>query len=215
MESRGLFITVEGGEGVGKTTNMQFLQDHLRESGVDMVVTREPGGTALGEDVRELLLKPREEAMAADAELLLVFAARAQHLAQLVEPALARGQWVLCDRFTDATYAYQGGGRQLPMATIRELEQLVQGDLRPDYTLLLDCPVDVGMSRASARGELDRFEQEQAEFFQRVRDTYLQLARESSGRYHVVDASQPLESVESQLETVCAELLACWGVRHP
>ncbi|QFU75878.1 dTMP kinase [Halioglobus maricola] len=215
MEPRGLFITVEGGEGVGKTTNMQFLEDHLREAGVDMVVTREPGGTTLGEDVRELLLKPREEAMAADAELLLVFAARAQHLAQLVEPALARGQWVLCDRFTDATYAYQGGGRQLPMSTIRELEQLVQGDLRPDYTLLLDCPVDVGMSRASARGELDRFEQEQAEFFQRVRDTYLQLARESSGRYHVVDASRSLEDVESQLETVCTELLACWGVRHP
>ncbi|KZX56610.1 dTMP kinase [Halioglobus sp. HI00S01] len=214
MEPRGLFITVEGGEGVGKSTNMQFLQEHLIKAGVDLVVTREPGGTALGEDIRELLLKPREDSMADNAELLLVFAARAQHLAQLVEPALARGQWVLCDRFTDATYAYQGGGRGLSMATIRQLEQLVQGDLRPDYTLLLDCPVEVGMSRASARGELDRFEQEQAEFFQRVRNTYLQLARESSGRYHLVDAARPLNEVEQQLEQVCAELLACWGARH-
>lgn len=214
MEPRGLFITVEGGEGVGKSTNMRFLQEHLIEAGVDLVVTREPGGTALGEDIRELLLKPREDSMADNAELLLVFAARAQHLAQLVEPALARGQWVLCDRFTDATYAYQGGGRGLSMATIRQLEQLVQGDLRPDYTLLLDCPVEVGMSRASARGELDRFEQEQAEFFQRVRNTYLQLARESSGRYHLVDAARPLNEVEQQLKQVCAELLACWGARH-
>ncbi len=215
MEPRGLFITVEGGEGVGKSTNMEYLQEHLREAGVDLVMTREPGGTSLGEELRELLLKPRPEQMAPAAELLLIFAARAQHLSQVIEPALAAGRWVLCDRFTDATYAYQGGGRQLPVTLVRKLEQLVQGELRPDYTLLLDCPVDVGMERASARGELDRFEQEQVAFFERVRATYLQLARESSGRYRVVDASRPLEEVQSQLQEICNELLTCWGVRHP
>lgn len=214
MESRGLFITVEGGEGVGKSTNMAFLEQHLTELGIDLVVTREPGGTRLGEDVRELLLKPRAEAVAPSAELLLIFAARAQHIAEVIEPALAQGRWVLCDRFTDATYAYQGGGRQLPAAIIRELEQLVQADLRPDYTLLLDAPVDVGMSRARGRGELDRFEQEQTAFFERVRSTYLQLAGEGSGRYRVIDASRPLAEVEMQLQEVCAELATCWGVRH-
>lgn len=215
MDSRGLFITVEGGEGVGKSTNMAFLERHLGALGIDLVVTREPGGTALGEDVRELLLRPREESVAPAAELLLIFAARAQHLAEVIEPALAQGRWVLCDRFTDATYAYQGGGRNLSMATIRELEQLVQGDLRPDYTLLLDAPIDVGMSRARDRGELDRFEQEQSEFFERVRKTYLQLAGEGSGRYRVIDASRPLADVETQLQEVCDELATCWGVRHP
>lgn len=214
MESRGLFITVEGGEGVGKSTNMAFLEQHLSELGIDLVVTREPGGTRLGEDVRELLLKPRAEAVAPSAELLLIFAARAQHIAEVIEPALAQGRWVLCDRFTDATYAYQGGGRQLPAAIIRELEQLVQADLRPDYTLLLDAPVDVGMSRARDRGELDRFEQEQTAFFERVRSTYLQLAGEGSGRYRVIDASRSLAEVEMQLQEVCAELATCWGVRH-
>ncbi len=214
MQSRGLFITVEGGEGVGKSTNMAFLESQLRESGVDLLVTREPGGTGLGEGVRELLLQPREEGVAPAAELLLIFAARAQHIEQVIEPALAEGRWVLCDRFTDATYAYQGGGRQLPVPMIRKLEQLVQGDLRPDYTLLLDCPVDVGMSRATARGELDRFELEQVEFFERVRSTYLQLATEGGGRYRIIDAALPLPEVEQQLNQVCEELLACWGVRH-
>ena len=213
MESRGLFITVEGGEGVGKSTNMSFLETHLCERGIDLVVTREPGGTALGEDVRELLLRPRPEPVTASAELLLMFAARAQHIHQVIEPALAAGRWVLCDRFTDATYAYQGGGRQLPVELIRELEQLVQGALRPDYTLLLDAPVSVGLSRAGDRGQLDRFEQEELEFFERVRATYLQLARESSGRYRIVDASCPLVEVQQQLEDVCNELSACWGVR--
>jgi dTMP kinase len=213
MESRGLFITVEGVEGVGKSTNMSFLDTHLRERGIDLLVTREPGGTALGEDIRDVLLRPRPEPVAASAELLLMFAARAQHISQVIEPALAAGQWVLCDRFTDATYAYQGGGRQLPMDMIRELERLVQGNLRPDYTLLLDAPVAVGLSRAGERGQLDRFEQEQLEFFERVRTTYLQLAHESSGRYRIVDAACALTEVQRQLEDVCNELAACWGVR--
>ena len=215
MQGRGLFITVEGGEGVGKSTNIAFLEQHLRARNIDLVLTREPGGTALGEDIRELLLRPRDDAVSPSAELLLVFAARAQHLASVVEPALAAGRWVLCDRFTDATYAYQGGGRELPVAMIRELERLVQGELRPDYTLLLDAPVEVGMSRASERGELDRFELEQVAFFERVRATYLQLAEESSGRYRVIDASLPLDQVQRQLGEVCAELAACWGVRQP
>ncbi len=213
MTARGLFITVEGGEGVGKSTNMAFLEEHLCELGVDLVVTREPGGTALGEEVRALLLQPREEAMTAAAELLLIFAARAQHIAQVIEPALAAGHWVLCDRFTDATYAYQAGGRQLPVSLVRELEQLVQGELRPDYTLLLDAPVDVGLSRAGERGELDRIEREQAEFFERVRATYLQLAEESSGRYCCIDASRPLDVVQSDLLNFCAELGQCWQAR--
>lgn len=215
MGARGLFITVEGGEGVGKSTNMEFIEQRLRQQGVDLVVTREPGGTALGEGIRELLLQPREEVVAPAAELLLIFAARAQHLSEVIKPALATGKWVLCDRFTDATYAYQGGGRQMPVAMVRELEDLVQGELRPDCTLLLDAPVEVGMARAQGRGELDRFELEQREFFERVRATYLKLAEESSGRYRLVDASRPLEEVEEQLSQVCDELFACWGVRHP
>lgn len=215
MQGRGLFITVEGGEGAGKSTNMAFLEERLRAAGVDLLVSREPGGTSLGEDVRELLLRPRDEPVEALTELLLIFAARAQHIKQVIEPALRDGRWVLCDRFTDATYAYQSGGRGLPPDRVRVLEEFVQGELRPDYTLLLDCPVDVGLSRADERGERDRIELEQAEFFQRVRRTYLQLAAESSGRYHVIDASRPLVAVEAQLGDVCDELLACWGVRQP
>jgi dTMP kinase len=214
MNHRGLFITVEGGEGVGKSTNMAFLKAHLVEHGVDLEVTREPGGTLLGEDIRQMLLKPRQEAVDSLSELLLIFAARAQHISQRIEPALAAGKWVLCDRFTDATYAYQSGGRGLDAATVRALENLVQGQLRPDYTLLLDAPVSTGMERARGRGELDRFEQEEVAFFENVRKTYLQLARESAGRFRVIDAGQPLEGVQKQLLKVCRELLACWSVRR-
>ena len=214
MQRRGLFITVEGGEGVGKSTNMAFLETHLAERGVVLEVTREPGGTRLGEDIRELLLAPRGEAVDPMSELLMIFAARAQHIRERIEPALAAGKWVLCDRFTDATYAYQSGGRGLDAGAVRTLEQLVQGTLRPDYTLLLDAPVETGMQRARGRGELDRFEQEQVDFFDRVRRTYLKLAEQSSGRFHVIDASQPLEAVQDHLLRVCRELLACWDVRH-
>ena len=214
MQRRGLFITVEGGEGVGKSTNMAFLETHLTERGVALEVTREPGGTRLGEDIRELLLAPRGEAVDPMSELLMIFAARAQHISERIEPALAAGKWVLCDRFTDATYAYQSGGRGLDAGAVRALEQLVQGLLRPDYTLLLDAPVETGMQRALDRGELDRFEQEQVDFFQRVRRTYLQLAEQSSGRFRVIDASQPLEGVQQQMLKVCRELLACWDVRR-
>lgn len=215
MNSRGLFITVEGGEGVGKSTNMAFLQNELSSHGVELVLTREPGGSQLGEDLRQLLIQVREERVCPMAELLLIFAARAQHINDLVEPALAAGKWVLCDRFTDATYAYQSGGRGIEQKTVATLENLVQGPLRPDYTILLDAPVDTGMARARGRGELDRFEQEELAFFERIRATYLQLAEHSSGRYRLIDASLPLAKVQQQLLKVCSELVACWGVRHP
>lgn len=211
---RGLFITVEGGEGAGKSTNIACIADYLASHGVELVVTREPGGTRVGEEIRNVLLQVREEAVAPMAELLLLFAARAQHLQEVILPALAAGQWVICDRFTDASYAYQCGGRGMPAAAVRTLETLVQAELRPDYTLLLDAPVETGLERVRGRGELDRFEQEQLAFFQRVRDTYLQLARESSGRYHLVDASLPLPEVQARLREICEELYACWHPRH-
>ena len=152
MSSRGLFITVEGGEGVGKSTNMAFLEEHLISRGVDLLVTREPGGSRLGEEIRQLLLAVRDEEVCPTAELLLIFAARAQHIRERIEPSLAAGKWVLCDRFTDATYAYQSGGRGVPANAVQRLETLVQGELRPDYTLLLDAPVSVGLARARGRG---------------------------------------------------------------
>jgi dTMP kinase len=153
----GKFITVEGVEGVGKSTNIHFIADALKKSGINVVLTREPGGTPLAEDMRQLLLTPREEKVAPQAELLLMFAARAQHINEVIAPALERGDWVLCDRFTEATYAYQGGGREMGFDVIAQLEQLVQGGLRPDCTFLLDAPIEVGMARAKKRGALDRF----------------------------------------------------------
>ena len=215
MQARGLFITVEGGEGVGKSTGMTLLEDLFRDHGVDVVITREPGGTRLGEEVRELLLGVRDEPVSDLSELLLIFAARAQHIEQVIAPALARGSWVLCDRFTDATYAYQGGGRGLDTATIAELESLVQGELRPDYTLLFDAPIEVGMARARGRGELDRIEQETLGFFERVRERYLDLARDGSGRFRVINAANDLPEVQQDLRKVAGQLLDCWHARHP
>jgi len=215
MHARGVFITFEGGEGVGKSTNIAFLEDYLKSRGVELVVTREPGGTRIGEEIRRLLLQIRDDAVAPMAELLMIFAARAQHIAEIIEPALASGKWILCDRFTDATYAYQCGGRGLEAGKVRMLETLVQGELRPDCTILLDAPVATGMARADGRGELDRFEQEHELFFERVRATYLRLAHEGSGRYRVIDASLPLEEVQKQLLATCRELFTVWGVRHP
>jgi len=215
MPARGVFITFEGGEGVGKSTNIAFLEEYLTSRGVELVVTREPGGTRIGEEIRRLLLQVRDDAVTPMAELLLIFAARAQHIAEIIEPALGSGKWVLCDRFTDATYAYQCGGRGLDARKVRMLETLVQGELRPDCTILLDAPVATGMARADGRGELDRFEQEHELFFERVRATYRRLAREGSGRYRVIDAGLPLEEVQKQLLATCRELFTVWGVRHP
>jgi len=199
---KGKFITVEGIEGVGKTTNIGFIHQQLQAAGRDVVLTREPGGTPLGEAVRGLLLDPEYTGMDATCELQLMFAARAEHLARVVWPALERGQWVLCDRFTDATYAYQGGGRGIDTGVIARLEDLVQGNFRPDLTLLLDVPVEVGLSRAGNRGTLDRFEQEQLEFFERVRQAYLDLAESHHDRYRIIDASLQLTEVQSSLEGV-------------
>ncbi len=198
----GRFITIEGGEGVGKTTNLALVEQLIREAGHDLVRTREPGGTPLAERIRDLLLDPAHTGMADDCELLLVFAARAEHLARLIRPALAAGQWVLCDRFTDATYAYQGYGRGLSLERIAELERMVQGDLRPDLTLLLDVPVETGLARASARGGLDRFEQEQAAFFERVREGYLARAAAEPERFRVIDAGQPLDLVQARIRAL-------------
>lgn len=203
----GKFITIEGTEGVGKTTNIEFIKQWLNENNIEFIATREPGGTPLAEQLRGLLLQPRDEAVDETAELLMVFAARAQHLNQVIIPALEQGKWVLCDRFTDATYAYQGGGRQMNTETISNLENLVQRALRPDAVLLLDIPVEQGLERARGRGELDRFEQEDIAFFERVRNAYLQRAKNNDD-YHVLDASQPLEQVQAQLQTVLNQLKA-------
>ncbi|KHL67736.1 thymidylate kinase [Pseudomonas flexibilis] len=203
----GLFITLEGPEGAGKTTNREFLAERLRTAGHEVLLTREPGGTPLAERIRELLLAPSDEPMATDTELLLMFAARAQHLDQVIRPALAAGKVVLCDRFTDATYAYQGGGRGVSEARIAVLEDFVQGTLRPDLTLVFDLPVDVGLARAAARGRLDRFEQEGRAFFEAVRQTYLRRAALNPQRYRIIDAGQPLVDVQRQLERLLPELL--------
>lgn len=203
----GLFITLEGPEGAGKSTNREYLADCLRGRGIDVVMTREPGGTPLAERIRELLLAPSDEVMNADAELLLVFAARAQHLAEVIKPALARGAVVLCDRFTDATYAYQGGGRGLSIERIATLEHFVQGGLRPDMTLVFDLPVEIGLARATARGRLDRFEQEGRAFFEAVRSTYLNRAAAAPERYRLVDAALSLPEVQASLDALLPELL--------
>lgn len=208
----GLFITLEGPEGAGKSTNREYLAERLREQGIGVLLTREPGGTPLAERIRELLLDPSDEPMAADTELLLVFAARAQHLQQVIRPALAKGSVVLCDRFTDATYAYQGGGRGLSIERIAQLEQFVQGELRPDLTLIFDLPVEIGLARAAARGRLDRFEQEGRGFFEAVRQAYLQRAKQAPQRYRVLDAGQTLAQVQADIDVLLPSLLeACRG----
>lgn len=200
MTSRkALFITIEGIEGVGKSTNIAFIADWLQSRGVTVRLTREPGGTPMAEEIRELLLRKRDERVSEDAELLLMFAARAQHLQQLILPALDQGVWVVSDRFTDATYAYQGGGRGLPMRRIEQLEEFVLSGFAPDLTIILDAPAAIGMGRVAKRGNEDRFEQEKQEFFERVRAVYLERASRMPQRYLVVDASQDLATVQAEL----------------
>jgi dTMP kinase len=207
QQKRGQFITIEGTEGVGKSTNIAFIQAYLAEQGIELLTTREPGGTPLAEQIRELLLENRDEKMDEATELLLVFAARSQHLHSVILPALASGKWVLCDRFTDATYAYQGGGRGLDVKLIEMLEQAIQGDVRPDLTLLLDIDVKVGLERAGRRGALDRFENEQIAFFEKVRETYLALAEASPQRYALIDASQTLSVVQEQVQQALSQFI--------
>lgn len=210
MAKRGRFITVEGTEGVGKSTNLTFVGELLRSWGFNVAETREPGGTPLAEEVRDLLLANREEAVSHSAELLLIFAARAQHLQTFIEPALRRGDWVLCDRFTDATYAYQGGGRGLDKGLIARLEAEVQGELRPDLTIVLDIEPELGLARASARAELDRFEREDIAFFNRVRAAYRERADSAPERYLLINAGQPLEQVQQQLAQKLEAVKSRW-----
>jgi dTMP kinase len=202
---RGRFITLEGSEGVGKTTNLALIESLLKKRGERVIRTREPGGTPLAERIRDLVLNPGAEPIADLTELLLIFGARAQHLDQVIRPALAAGTWVLCDRFTDATYAYQGGGRGVDIAAISALEKLVHGDLQPDLTVYLDVPVEVGLGRIRDRA-LDRIEQESVAFFERVRDAYRARAT-ANARFVVVDAGQPLAAVQNDLRQVVAARL--------
>ncbi|GGC74419.1 thymidylate kinase [Marinobacter halophilus] len=206
MQARGRFITFEGTEGVGKSTQLENAANTLKKLGIEFIITREPGGTPMAETIRELLLALREEPVHETTELLLMFAARAQHLHNRILPALDQGKWVLCDRFTDATFAYQGGGRGVSKERIALLEALVQGDVRPDHVILLDAPVETGMARARKRGELDRFEQEAQAFFQRIRDAYLERATAMPSRYHVVNAALPLEQVSASVAALLAAL---------
>jgi dTMP kinase len=207
LEQKPLFITIEGGEGVGKTTNVEFIKSLLASADINFIHTREPGGTPLAEELRAMLLNKRAEAVDEMAELLLVFAARSQHLNRKILPALAAGQWVLCDRFTDATYAYQGCGRKMSTEVIEQLEETVQQGLQPDITLLLDVPVAIGMERARQRGELDRFESEQMAFFERVRQGYLTRAANNPNRFVVIDASKSLDVVQAQIGGKLAPML--------
>ena len=196
---RGKFLTIEGQDGAGKSTNIAIMQAHLEENGIEFVQTREPGGTAFGEKVRELILNSGDDLMGNKSELLLMFAARAQHIETVIEPVLKSGKWVLCDRFTDASYAYQGAGRNMGMADIQLLEDYVQQGLTPDLTLVLDLPTEMGESRAGQRSAPDRFEQQKLDFKQRVRDCYLARAKEEPQRMKVIDASQSLEQVKQSV----------------
>ena len=198
---QGTFITIEGGEGAGKSTMMERVAGWLEQRDMTVVQTREPGGTELAELIRDILLDRQHDSLSSQAELLLMFAARAQHLHEVIRPALARGDAVLCDRFTDATWAYQGGGRQLAAGDIATLENLVHGDLQPGLTLLLDLPVEQGMRRAARRSESDRFEMESLQFFERVRNAYLDRARQHTGRFAVIDASLDETRVWTQIES--------------
>jgi dTMP kinase len=208
---RGRFISLEGAEGVGKSTHLQFICAELRARGLTVLETREPGGTPEADEIRTTLLKVRGGSFDPMAELLLMFAARAVHVEQLIRPALAAGTWVVCDRFTDASYAYQGGGRRIPTARITALEHMVLKGLKPDLTLLLDVKVAVGMARARKRGALDRFEQEQDAFFERVRRVYLSRARREPRRILRVDAGQDIPSVQRDLAAILDEHLERWA----
>ena len=204
----GKFITFEGGEGVGKSTNIEFCRNLLQQQGIEVLVTREPGGTEIAEIIREeLLKKTHSERMSDVTELLLVFAARAQHIEVFIKPALERGCWILCDRFTDSTIAYQGFGRGLKVELIEQLKIIAQQGIEPDKTFLLDAPVDVGMGRARSRGPADRFEIEQLDFFNRVREGFLSIAASSPVRIEMINAAQSLTAVQSDLHAAVNQLL--------
>ena len=203
---RGKFITVEGIEGVGKSTNIDTLVQRIEAAGHKVLTTREPGGTPFAEDIREILMNRSDEPVPEIAELLLMFAARSFNVNNVILPALEAGTWVVCDRFTDSTRAYQGGGRGLPMETINRVADWVHGDTWPDLTILLDAPVEVGMERAGNRGEPDRFEQERHEFFQRVRECYLQIAASEPNRFVVIDTTRTIEEVREEISALAEQV---------
>ncbi len=207
---RAKFITLEGVEGVGKSTHLDYLGNYLRSRGLSVLVTREPGGTPAADEIRKLLLTNCTEHFQPMAELLLMFAARALHVENVIRPALTAGTWVVCDRFTDASYAYQGGGRGIPARHIELLERMVLKGLRPDLTLLLDARIKVGMSRAKQRGSLDRFEQEKDEFFKRARRVYLARARRDPRRIKLVNAGSSIADVQTQISVLLDKHLARW-----
>lgn len=207
MSNRGRFITFEGLEGAGKSTVIALVRDFLTQARIDYITSRETGGTEIAELIRDILHAHHKEDMAPDAELLLVFASRAQHLARVIQPALAKGQWVLCDRFTDSTYAYQGAGRGLPEEKIALLENFVQGNLRPDLTFLLDIDPAIGFKRIGTTRELDRFEKSELDFFKRARANYLMRAQQYAQRFRVIDAAQSPKQIQKQVETILVELV--------
>ena len=204
---QGVFITFEGVEGAGKTTNIAYIAEKVIAAGHEILLTREPGGTELGEAIRELLISKEFPEMHHNTELLLMFAARAEHLQRKIIPALEQGKWVLCDRFTDATYAYQGAGRDIDKNSIQVLENLIQGPLRPDYTFLFDIDANIGLARAKSRGETDRFEQQHIDFFNRVRSEYLRMAEENQNRYRIVNAQHDLQTVQTQIDQLLSQIL--------
>lgn len=205
---KALFITFEGVEGAGKTTNIDYIAEKIKSSGQEYILTREPGGTTLGEKVRELLISKELPEMHQDTELLLMFAARAEHVQKVILPALEKGVWVLCDRFTDASYAYQGAGRGISSDSIKTLESLVQGSLRPDITFLFDLNANIGLSRAQSRGETDRFEQQHIDFFNRVRDEYLNIASKDVSRFRIVNAEPELSTVQKQIDVYLKDFIS-------
>ncbi len=202
-----LFITLEGVEGAGKSTLMAYIAELFSNTGKEVLQTREPGGTKTGEQIRSILLDSKNSGVTDDTELLLMFAARAQHISEVIKPALSVGKIVLCDRFTDASYAYQGGGRGIDSTRIQALESWVQQGLKPDLTLLFDLDVETGLRRAGSRSEADRFEQEEISFFERIRACYLQRAEDEPERFRIVDAGQSFEHVKQQIEDILKEQL--------
>lgn len=204
---KGLFISFEGVEGAGKTTNIHYIAEKIEAAGHEILLTREPGGTALSEAIRELLISKDYPEMHVNTELLLMFAARSEHLNKKILPAINAGKWVLCDRFTDATFAYQGAGRGIPENAISILEDFIQGSLKPDYTFLFDLEAEIGLARAQKRGEADRFEQQHIDFFNRVRKKYLAMAECEKKRYRIVNANHNLATVQKQINLLLAEIV--------
>lgn len=204
--SLGKFITVEGIEGVGKSSNLQYLADLMKTKAIDVVLTREPGGTPIAEAIRRILLEEFTETTLPKTELLLLFAGRLQHVEHVIKPALKKGSWVICDRFTDATRAYQGAGRGIPFAEIETVNHWALGDFAADCTILLDAPVEVAFSRIHKKRDLDRFEKERKSFFEKIRAHYLKIAKENPHRYHVVDAAKSLQEVQHDLKEIVENL---------